>query len=147
MSQLLVINGPNLNLLGVREPDLYGNQTLDDIIKNMQSLCKSLIPAVQMTHIQSNHEGVLIDTIQQARQTYDAIIINAGAFSHTSVAILDALNNFNGYVIEVHLTNIHKREEFRHHSYISARADAVIVGCGALGYEFALMRLGELFAN
>ncbi len=147
MSRLLIINGPNLNLLGTREPDLYGHQTLDDIIKNMQSLCASLTPTIQLTHFQSNHEGELIDTIQQARENYEAIIINAGAFSHTSVAILDALNNFSGYVMEVHLTNIHQREEFRHHSYISARADAVIVGCGAMGYQFALMRLEELFAN
>ena len=145
MSQLLIINGPNLNLLGSREPDLYGHQTLDDIITNMHRLCVSLTPAIQMTHFQSNHEGEIIDNIQQARDKYDAIIINAGGFSHTSVAIFDALNNFSGYVIEVHLTNIHQREEFRHHSYISARADAVIVGCGALGYEFALTKLAELF--
>ncbi|MCH8550315.1 MAG: type II 3-dehydroquinate dehydratase [Natronospirillum sp.] len=138
--QVLVLHGPNLNLLGSREPEIYGHQTLDDINESLVNLGAEL--GVSVNAQQSNHEGVLIDTIQAARTDgTKAIIINPGAFTHTSVAILDALNAFAGQVIEVHLSNVHKREAFRHHSYVSQRADGVIVGLGARGYELALRAL------
>jgi 3-dehydroquinate dehydratase II len=117
MTTIFLINGPNLNLLGVREPDIYGYTTLADIEQSCQNLGQSLGLTVQC--YQSNHEGVLIDTIQAARTQAKGIIINPAAYSHTSIAILDALKAFNGPIIEVHLSDIHTRESFRHHSYVS----------------------------
>ncbi|MCH9852293.1 MAG: type II 3-dehydroquinate dehydratase [Alphaproteobacteria bacterium] len=139
MNKILIINGPNLNLLGTREPDLYGTDTLDDVMAR----CQKTVSALKIDHMQSNHEGVLIDKIHEARGTYDGIIINAGAFSHTSIAIFDALNAYEGYVIEVHLSNIYSRESFRHHSYITTRANGAIVGLGASGYIFAAQKMSE----
>ena len=139
MNKILIINGPNLNLLGTREPDIYGTDTLDDIMVN----CQKTVNALKIDHLQSNHEGVLIDKIHEARGTYDGIIINAGAFSHTSIAISDALNAYEGYVVEVHLSNVYARESFRQHSYISSRANGVIVGLGASGYIFAAQKMSE----
>lgn len=139
---VLVINGPNLNLLGMRQPEIYGRDTLADVVAACTALGDSLGLAIE--DFQSNHEGAIIDRIHQARGTTDGIIINPGAYSHTSVAILDALNTYEGQVIEVHISNIHKREAFRHHSYVSLRADGVIAGLGIEGYLLALRRLASL---
>ncbi|MEM7711494.1 MAG: type II 3-dehydroquinate dehydratase [Pseudomonadota bacterium] len=136
--KILVLNGPNLNLLGTREPHIYGAETLADV----EASCRALDLA-ELEFRQSNHEGVLVDWIQEARHGTDAIVINPGAYSHTSIAILDALNAFEGRVVEVHVSNIHKREAFRHYSHISARADAVIAGLGVAGYRAALRWLTE----
>jgi 3-dehydroquinate dehydratase-2 len=130
---VLVLNGPNLNLLGQREPHIYGAETLSDV----EAACRALDLA-ELTFRQSNHEGVLVDWIQEARGRHDAIVINPGAYSHTSVAILDALSAFEGRVVEVHVSNIHRREAFRHRSYVSARADAVVAGMGVRGYGAAI---------
>ena len=139
---VLILNGPNLNLLGQRQPEIYGAETLADV----EAACADLAGQLGLTPAfrQSNHEGVLVDWIQEARLTAAAIIINPGAYSHTSVAILDALNAFEGPVIEVHISNIHRREAFRHHSYVSQRADGVIAGCGTQGYQLALLRVAKL---
>jgi 3-dehydroquinate dehydratase II len=139
---VLVLNGPNLNLLGSRQPEIYGKATLADVEADCRALAKTL--GLSLTFQQSNAEHELIDTIHAARKTAQAIIINPGAYSHTSVALLDALNNYDGPVIEVHISQIHKRESFRHHSYVSARADGVIVGCGVEGYQLALRRVATL---
>ena len=141
---IYVLNGPNLNLLGLRQPEIYGSQTLDDVAAEMTTLAADLGVAVQL--MQSNHEGQLVDWIQQARNAASGIIINPGAYSHTSVAILDALNAYDGPVLEVHISNIHKREAFRHHSHVSGRADGVIAGFGVEGYGLALRRMANLLA-
>jgi len=141
---IYVLNGPNLNLLGLRQPEIYGHQTLQGVTDQLTALAADLGVAVHC--LQSNHEGQLVDWIQQARRDAAGIIINPGAFSHTSVAILDALHAYDGPVIEVHISNIHKREAFRQHSYVSARADGVIVGCGTEGYVLALRRICSLIA-
>lgn len=133
---VLVLNGPNLNLLGTREPALYGTDTLADIEQLAADAAGHRGLSVQC--LQSNHEGVLIDAIHAARGTAAAILINPGAYSHTSVAIRDALAGVELPVAEVHLSNIHRREEFRHHSYISGVADVVIAGAGSHGYVLAL---------
>jgi 3-dehydroquinate dehydratase II len=139
---VLILNGPNLNLLGQRQPEVYGRATLADVEATCATLAKSL--GLSLACHQSNAEHGLIDLIHGARKTAQAIIINPGAYSHTSIAILDALHAFEGPVIEVHISNIHKRESFRHQSYVSGRADGVIVGCGVEGYELALRRLATL---
>jgi 3-dehydroquinate dehydratase-2 len=139
---LLILNGPNLNLLGTREPDVYGHETLDDVQARCTALAADL--GVSVDFRQSNHEGQLVDWVQQARGTADGIVINPAAYTHTSVAILDALTMFAGPVIEVHISNIHKRETFRHHSFVSGRADGVIAGCGTEGYLLAMRRLASL---
>ena len=140
--RIYLLNGPNLNLLGQRQPEIYGRDTLDDISET----CNKVAVAQGMTlkAFQSNSEGQLIDWVHEARQNADAIIINPGAYSHTSIALLDALNTFEGKVIEVHISNIHKREEFRHHSYISLRADGIIVGVGTQGYMLAVQALQNM---
>ena len=140
--RIQIINGPNLNLLGLREPEIYGRQTLADIEKDCARLAREL--GLECGFFQSNHEGRIIDRIQQARETADGIIINPGAFTHTSIAILDALNAFEGPVIEVHLSNIHRREAFRHKSFVSLRADGVLAGFGAQGYLLALRRMAAI---
>lgn len=142
MKPILVLNGPNLNLLGSRQPEIYGSETLADV----EALCASAAKAhgLAVTCRQSNREYELIDWVQAARSDHPAIVINPGAFSHTSVALLDALNAFEGPVIEVHISNIHRREPFRHHSYVSSRADAVIAGAGVQGYGFAVDRAARL---
>lgn len=137
-----LLNGPNLNLLGKREPHIYGTETLLDVERDCRMLCKDL--HLDLRFFQSNREYELIDWVHEARHVAGGIIINPAAFTHTSVALLDALNAFEGPVIEVHISNVHKREAFRHHSYISLRADGVIVGCGTQGYGLALRRLGGL---
>ncbi len=139
--RVLVLNGPNLNLLGTREPQIYGSQTLQDIAE----LCTATGEAagIEVDFRQSNHEGVLIDWIQEARGTADAILINAGAYSHTSLAIHDALKGVGLPVAEVHISNIHQREAVRHHSFVSSVAFGVICGFGIAGYRLALMALAD----
>lgn len=139
--RVLVLNGPNLNLLGMREPDIYGHTTLSDIDALCHTTADELGLAVDFR--QSNHEGELVTWIQEARGTADAILINPAAYSHTSVAIHDALKAVGLPVAEVHLSNIHQREPFRHHSYVSAVAYGVICGFGAAGYRLALHALAE----
>ncbi len=141
---VLVLNGPNINLLGTREPGIYGSQTFADI----EALCRKTADDLGLACIlqQSNSEGQLVDWIQKARDTAQGIVINPAAYSHTSVAILDALGAYDGPVVEVHISNIHQREAFRHHSYVSLRADGVIVGCGIQGYDLALRRVASLLA-
>lgn len=142
---ILLINGPNLNLLGTREPDIYGSATLEDAIE----LARQAAGAAQLglTDIQSNHEGVLIDAIHEARGTAAGIIINPGAFTHTSVAIADALAAVALPVIEVHISNVHQREAFRQHSYISPVASAIIVGAGINGYRLAVDQLAWILSR
>jgi 3-dehydroquinate dehydratase-2 len=136
-ASILVIQGPNLNLLGTREPDVYGKTTLEDIHKRLGELAKA--HSVDLDTYQSNHEGELIDRIQKAKlDGVDFIIINPGAFTHTSVALRDVLAGVAIPFTEVHLSNIHQREEFRKHSYLSDIATGVICGLGAIGYELAL---------
>ncbi|USD40966.1 type II 3-dehydroquinate dehydratase [Vibrio sp. SCSIO 43135] len=135
-SRILVLNGPNLNLLGLREPAHYGSQTLDQIIEALTEQAK--LADVELQHLQSNREYELIETIHAAYGNVDFIIINPAAFTHTSVALRDALLGVAIPFIEVHLSNVHAREPFRHHSYLSDKAQGVICGLGAQGYEFAL---------
>ena len=143
MSRLVfVLNGPNLNLLGQREPHIYGHETLADVERSCRALAEEL--GLDIRFHQSNREYEIIDWIQEARETAAGIVINPAAFTHTSVALLDALNAFDPPVIEVHISNVHKREPFRRHSYVSLRADGVIAGCGVQGYELALRRLARL---
>ena len=139
--RVLVLNGPNLNMLGIREPKTYGSQTLADIEKMCVAEGKKLGLTVECR--QTNREGELCEWIQGAYGKKDGIIINPGGYSHTSVAIHDALRAVNLPVAEVHLTNIHQREAFRHHSYVSAVAFGVICGFGSLGYKLALVALAE----
>lgn len=143
--RILLVNGPNLNLLGVREPDVYGTETLEDVVALVQQTAAEY--ALEVQSVQSNHEGVLIDAIHEARTTCEAIVINPGAFTHTSVAIRDALSAVALPVGEVHLSNVHAREEFRHHSFISPIAEFVIAGAGVQGYEFAVRRIAALVAQ
>ena len=139
---IFILNGPNLNLLGLRQPEIYGTQTLDDVAESCSSLAEDL--GISIRFLQTNHEGQLVDWIQEARGAAAGIIINPAAYSHTSVAVLDALSAFEGPVLEVHISNIYKRELFRQHSYVSARADGVIAGCGVEGYLMALRRMVSL---
>jgi 3-dehydroquinate dehydratase-2 len=133
---ILVLNGPNLNMLGVREPDVYGFKNLSQIALECEEYAEEL--GFGLDFRQTNHEGELVTIIQEAREAVAGVIINAGAYSHTSVAILDALKILECPIIEVHLSNIHKREAFRHHTYVSTVATGVIVGFGAHGYILAL---------
>ena len=140
-ADILIINGPNLNLLGQREPHIYGSKTLDDINESLKQQAESA--ALTIAFFQSNHEGALIDAIHLARNTTQGLIINPGGFGHTSVALRDALTAYSHPAIEVHLSNIYKREGFRHHSYLSAVVTGVICGLGATGYTLALKTLIE----
>lgn len=136
---IFILNGPNLNLLGQREPEIYGRETLADVEARCAAIAGPRGVAVSLR--QSNHEGEIIDWIHEARAAAVGIVINPAAYTHTSVAILDALNAYEGPVIEVHISNVHKREAFRHHSYVSARAEGVIAGLGIEGYEAATRRI------
>ncbi|MEN0039771.1 MAG: type II 3-dehydroquinate dehydratase [Pseudomonadota bacterium] len=145
--RIVILNGPNLNLLGLRQPDIYGHDTLEDVARKCSDLAQTL--GLETELFQTNHEGELVEMIHAARASAEnegaaGIIINPAAFSHTSVAVLDALMAFDGPVLEVHISNIHKREAFRHHSYVSSRADGVIAGCGVQGYELAVQRMATL---
>lgn len=143
-NQISIFNGPNLNLLGLRQPEIYGYETLEDVKKSCVDFAHS--NGMEIDFRQSNQEGQLVDWIQEARGESAGIVINPAAYSHTSIAILDALNTFEGPVIEVHISNIHSREAFRHHSYVSQRAEGVIAGCGVDGYLFALQRIFKLIS-
>jgi 3-dehydroquinate dehydratase II len=139
---IFVLNGPNLNLLGKRQPEIYGHETMADV----ERMCRDEAArhGCGIHFHQSNREYEIIDWIHEARDIAGGIVINPGAFTHTSVAILDALNVFDGAVLEVHISNVHKRESFRHHSYVSLRADGVIAGCGTQGYVFGIARAAAL---
>jgi len=142
---ILVINGPNLNLLGTREPEICGAETLDDIKDNMTAKAGKLNLSIDFR--QSNIEGEIVNWIQEARENHDAIVINAGALTHTSVAIMDALLAVDTPCVEVHLSNIFKREEFRHHSYISSAAVGMITGFGAVGYLMAVDAVSDILSE
>jgi 3-dehydroquinate dehydratase-2 len=136
MKKILILNGPNLNLLGKREPHIYGSQTFEDYFK----ILKEDFTQVELLHFQSNHEGALIDKIHEVGfdTDYLGIVMNAGAYTHTSVAIGDAMSGVKTPVVEVHISNVHARESFRHHSYLSAKAAGIIVGLGIVGYKYAV---------
>ena len=142
MRTVYVLNGPNLNLLGKRQPEIYGHATLADVEAAVAALAATL--GVEIAFRQSNHEGQLIDWIHEAREAAAGIIINAGAFTHTSIAILDALKTCACPIIEVHVSNVHQRESFRHRSYVSLAATAVMAGFGTHGYELALRHVVKL---
>lgn len=136
MLSLLIVNGPNLNLLGKREPEIYGEDTFEDFMIHLKG--KFVENDVSLEYFQSNHEGELLDKLHEVGFSYDGIILNAGALTHTSIALADAVAGIETPVIEVHISNVYKRETFRHHSYISAVAEGVIVGFGLQGYELAV---------
>ena len=143
MSHLVyVLNGPNLNLLGKRQPDIYGHVTLADVEAECRALAQEL--KLEIKFFQSNREYEIIDWIHAAREEAGGIVINPAAFTHTSLAILDALNTFEHPVIEIHISNVHKRESFRHYSYVSLRADGVIAGLGTHGYTLGLRHIARL---
>ena len=142
LNNILVINGPNLNLLGKREPNIYGNKKLEDIENNLIKLGKKNLYDIDC--VQSNYEGKLIEIIQNASRSHSGIIINAAGYSHTSIALMDALKSFNKPIIEVHMSNIYRRENFRHESYISKVANGCICGFGDLGYELAVYSIIKL---
>jgi 3-dehydroquinate dehydratase-2 len=142
---IAVLNGPNLNLLGQREPALYGTSTLADV----EQLCRRTASELgyDVDFRQSNHEGALIDFVHEVRESASGLVVNAAAYTHTSIALRDALSTVAGPVVEVHLTNVHARESFRHTSYVAQTATAVIAGCGPVGYEFAIRHLVALDAR
>jgi 3-dehydroquinate dehydratase-2 len=142
---IFVLNGPNLNMLGFREPAVYGSETLDDVRRRTEARAKALDLSIDFR--QSNLEGELVTWIQEAREAASGIIINAGAYTHTSIAILDALTAAERPVIELHLSNVYRREGFRHHSYVSAAAQGVICGFGPKGYELAVEAMADLLAS
>jgi 3-dehydroquinate dehydratase-2 len=132
--KLIIINGPNLNLLGKREPEIYGSKTFEEYFETL----KSRFPTVHLAYFQSNHEGQIIDKIHEVGFNYDGIIINAGGLTHTSVSLADALGGVKTPAVEVHISNIHAREEFRKHSYLTAKCKGMICGLGLKGYELAI---------
>ncbi len=132
--KIIIINGPNLNLLGKREPEIYGSETFTDVFKNLQDQ----FPQVELSYYQSNIEGELIDKLHEVGFDYDGIILNAAAYTHTSIGIGDAVKGIETPVVEVHISNVHAREEFRHLSYIAPNAKGVILGFGIKGYELAI---------
>lgn len=132
-------------MLGKRDPQVYGDITLNNVDEACMKLAKQ--NGLELESKQTNYEGQIVELIHKAKETSDAIIINPGAYSHTSIAIFDALEMFHGPIIEVHISNIHKRESFRHFSYVSQRADSVIVGCGVQGYELAILHLVQIFKD
>jgi 3-dehydroquinate dehydratase II len=133
---ILILNGPNLNLLGKREPHIYGSETFMDYFQTLQRM----YPSVSLEYFQSNHEGALLDKLHEVGfdDTYIGVVFNAGAYTHTSVALGDAIAAIHTPVVEVHISNVHAREAFRHHSYISAKAAGIIVGMGLMGYKLAV---------
>jgi 3-dehydroquinate dehydratase-2 len=139
---IYVLNGPNLNLLGAREPAVYGHETLADVRRRCEERARAL--GLSIDFRQSNHEGELVAWIQEARETAAGVVLNAGAFTHTSIAILDALQAAELPVLEVHLSNIFRREPYRQHSYVSLAAKGVICGLGAKGYELALEAMADI---
>ncbi|HJX79062.1 type II 3-dehydroquinate dehydratase [Glutamicibacter sp.] len=145
MRTILLLNGPNLNLLGTREPEIYGHDTLADVER--LAMQEAVEQQLDLEAFQSNHEGVLIDAIHEARLTKAGIIINPGAFTHTSVAIADALSGVSLPVVEVHISNVHQREAFRHHSYVSPVASSIIIGAGVNGYRLAVQQMAHLLSR
>jgi len=142
LPKILLVNGPNINMLGTRQPEIYGSETLSDIETKCKAAAKSL--GLELDCVQSNHEGEISTIIQDAGKKYQGLIINAGAYTHTSVAILDALLMLGIPIIEVHLSNIYQREDFRHKSFISQAAKGIICGLGSNGYLLALQALADL---
>ncbi|MBL7790734.1 MAG: type II 3-dehydroquinate dehydratase [Saprospiraceae bacterium] len=132
--KMIIINGPNLNLLGSREPDIYGRQPFEEYFATLQQE----FPGITLHYFQSNSEGALIDKLHEAGFTYDGIVLNAGAYSHTSIAIADAIAAIRTPVIEVHISNVYEREEFRHHSYLAPNCVGSVTGLGLRGYELAI---------
>lgn len=145
MKKILLLNGPNLNMLGTRQPEVYGHATLADVERDFTKLSDEL--GFEAVCKQSNFEGQLVEWIQEARQNCAAIVTNPAAYTHTSIAILDALNMFDGPVAEVHISDIYAREPFRHHSYVSLRADVTIAGKGVDGYAMALRDIAARLAQ
>ena len=143
MKKILILNGPNLNLLGKRETSIYGNQSFEDYFE----ILKKNFPNEELHYFQSNHEGELLDKIHKTGFLFDGLVINAGALTHTSVALADALSAVPMPAVEVHISNIHKREEFRHHSFLTSRCQGMICGLGLLGYDLALRYLLALKAE
>ncbi len=139
--KILVINGPNLNMLGVREPEIYGAFTLENIQRELEQYAKTLDDSIELEFFQSNFEGEIVDKIQNALNTFDGIIINPAAYTHTSVAIADAIASVNIKTVEVHLSNIYSREEFRHNSYIAPKCIGQVAGFSKDGYKMALFGL------
>jgi 3-dehydroquinate dehydratase-2 len=139
--KILILNGPNLNLLGTRQPEVYGKTTLPEIRETC--IAKAISMGIEIEFLQTNYEGQLVDWIQSAKGVYDGIIINAGAYTHTSVAIMDAVNAVEVPTLELHLSNIYEREEFRHTSYIGMAAFDSIMGHGANGYPMAMTKMVE----
>lgn len=137
MRKIQIINGPNLNLLGVREPGIYGNNSFESYLPNL----REQFPDVEIDYYQSNVEGEMINKMQEVGFCYDGIVLNAGAYTHTSIALLDCIRSLRCPVVEVHISNVHKREEFRHHSMISSGCKGVICGFGLQGYELAIRGL------
>lgn len=132
--ELIIINGPNLNLLGKREPEIYGEDSFEDFLLHL----RAMFPELHISYVQSNSEGVIIDKLHETGFSYDGIILNAGAYTHSSIAIADAIAGIETPVIEVHISNVYKREKFRQHSYLSPHCEGVIVGFGLKGYELAV---------
>jgi len=145
MTDILVLNGPNLNMLGKREPEIYGRETLEDIHARCRKRATGL--GLGLEFRQSNHEGALVDWVQQAPEGFAGLLLNPGAYGHTSIALHDALKTLDIPVVEVHLSNVFAREAFRHHSYVSPVADGVVCGLGALGYELGLEALAARLAG
>lgn len=143
MKKILILNGPNLNLLGKREPGIYGNKSFEEYFE----LLKKTFPDVELHYFQSNHEGALLDKIHEVGFTFDGLVINAGAYTHTSVALADALSAVPMPAVEVHISNIHKRESFRHHSFLTSRCAGMICGLGLTGYELAVRYMVDLDAQ
>lgn len=142
MTRVMILNGPNLNMLGIREPHIYGTTTLDQINARCEEAAAAL--GLKLAFHQSNHEGVLVDLIQSARQAADAVVINPAGLSFTSVSIMDAIRTFEGPVLEVHISNIHARDEYHRHSRISFVATGVICGLGPFGYIAALHAIADM---
>lgn len=132
--KILILNGPNLNLIGVREPEIYGRTTLEDYFKTL----RPKFPTVEFEFFQSNHEGVLLDKLHEVGFSYDGIVCNLGAYSHTSIALADAIAGITTPVVEVHISNVHARESFRHHSYLTKNCVGMIAGLGLKGYELGV---------
>lgn len=143
--KLLVLNGPNLNMLGIREPDIYGRTTYADLVKTIEEVCAR--EGIEVECLQSNHEGQLVDWIQGAYQRVDGIVMNPAAYTHTSVAILDALKAVGLPAVEIHISNIYEREEFRHHSYPGMACVKTIYGHGVKGYEEAILFLKDYLSK
>ena len=139
MKKIIIINGPNLNLLGKREPEIYGSQTFDDVLVAL----KSDFSNINIDYFQSNHEGAIIDKLHEVGFQYDGIILNGGAYTHTSIAIADAIAAITTPVVEVHISNVYARASFRHHSYFSAHCVGVIVGLGTKGYHLAIQYFNQ----